>query len=132
MVTATSHFGLIAHRFMHSMNEPNKESRERGEKKGELIDLGYWRKHPNLHGYIVQTFAGGEDECQEIDLSAENIREILAAIEADELPETTGFFFGATDGTEKDEDLRIFREALAWLEAKDDEAWRSIYYQASW
>lgn len=123
---------LTGHRFMHSMNKPNKGSRERGEKKGELIDLGYWRKHPNLHGYIVQTFAAGEDECQEIDLSVESIHKILAAIEADELPETTGFFFGVTDGTEKDEDLRIFREALAWLEAKDDEAWRSICYQASW
>jgi hypothetical protein len=123
---------LTGHRFMHSMNKPNKRSRERGERKGELIDLGYWRKHPNLHGYIVQTFAGGKDECQEIDLSAEGIREILAAIEADELPETTGFFFGVSDGTEKDDDLKIFRNALAWLEAKDDEAWRSIYYQASW
>ena len=123
---------LTGHLFTRSMKKPNKGSRERGEKKGELIDLGYWRKHPNLHGYIVQTFAGGKDECQEIDLSAESIREILAAIEVDELPETTGFFFGVSDGTEKDDDLKIFRNALAWQEAKDDEARRSIYYQASW
>jgi hypothetical protein len=33
---------------------------------------------------------------------------------------------------EKDDDLKIFRNALAWLEGTDDEAWRSIYYQASW
>jgi hypothetical protein len=74
---------LTGHRFMHSMDKPKKGSRERGEKKGELIDLGYWRKHPNLHGYIVQTFAAGEDECQEIDLSVESIHMILAAILAD-------------------------------------------------
>jgi hypothetical protein len=26
----------------------------------KTLDLGYWRKHPNLHGYIVQTFADGK------------------------------------------------------------------------
>jgi hypothetical protein len=25
----------------------------------ESEDLGYWRKHPNLHGYIINTFAEG-------------------------------------------------------------------------
>jgi hypothetical protein len=85
-----------------------------------------------LHGFIVETFADGEDECQEIDLSADDIRQILAAIEVAALPETTGFFFGESDGTEKDEDLTVFREALDWLEAKDDRAWRYIHYQASW
>jgi hypothetical protein len=123
---------LTGYRYFRNMNKQPQESRKRGDKMGELIRLGYWRKHPNLHGFIVQTFAGGTDECQEIDLSADGIRQILAAIEADELPETTGFFFGESDGTETDEDLTIFREALAWLEAKDDQTWRSIYYQASW
>ena len=23
----------------------------------KALDLGYWRKHPNLHGYLVQAFA---------------------------------------------------------------------------
>ncbi len=109
-----------------------KPGRKRGENKAELIDLGYWRKHPNLHGYIVQTFADGVDKCQEIDLSADDIRKIIAAIEGNELPETLGFFFGVSDGTEKDQDLQIFREAVTWLEADDADGWRSIYYQASW
>lgn len=123
---------LTGHRYIHNIDKRKPRIRERGQKKGELIDLGYWRKHPNLHGYIVETFADGNDECQEIDLSAENLHMIIAAIEADELPETTGFFFGESDGTERDEDLRIFREALAWLEAKDNKAWRSVNYRASW
>jgi hypothetical protein len=110
----------------------DKRSRKRGIKKAELIDLGYWRKHPNLHGYIVESFADGEDECQEINLSADDIRQIIAAIEATELPETTGFFFGESDGSEKERDLQIFRDALSWLEADDPKAWRSIDYQASW
>ena len=34
----------------------------------KVLELGYWRKHPNLHGYIVQEFADGVDECQRGDL----------------------------------------------------------------
>jgi hypothetical protein len=123
---------LTGNRFIHHMDKRRPAIRKRGEKKGELFELGYWRKHPNLHGYIVQTFADGKDECQKIDLSAEGIRQIIAAIEAEDLPETTGFFFGTSDGSKKTDDLIIFREALAWLETKDEEAWRGVYYQASW
>ncbi len=35
------------------------------------VDLGYWRKHADLHGYIVDTFAKGIDNCMEIELSEE-------------------------------------------------------------
>lgn len=31
----------------------------------KIVRLGYWRKHPNLHGYIVKTFADDVDECQQ-------------------------------------------------------------------
>jgi hypothetical protein len=84
------------------------------------IDLGYWRKHPDLHGYIVKTFAkNGIDDCEEIELSADNIRDIIRAIKAKALPKTSGFFFGESDGSEYDEDLKILNEALTWLEASD-------------
>src|SRR4051812_6140992 len=58
------------------------------------IELGYWRKHPNLHGYIVNTFAGGVDECQNITLDAEALNKIILACKVAGLPHTTGFFFG--------------------------------------
>jgi hypothetical protein len=102
------------------------------------IALGYWRKHPNLHGYIVQTFADGKDECQDIELSAENVNQIITAIQKKELPETTGFFFGESDGSETEEDLEIFGKALGWLtfdhEKKDANGmpWKSLVYRASW
>ena len=47
-----------------------------------ILEMGYWRKHPNLHGYIVNIFADGEDECQEIELSEEDLLKIAAAIRA--------------------------------------------------
>ena len=50
--------------------------------RSKTLELGYWRKHPNLHGYIVQTFAGGKDECQTIDLGPDHIRTLIAAVKA--------------------------------------------------
>ena len=60
--------------------------------KSVQLDLGYWRKHPNLHGYIVNTYADGVDECQEIHLNADALEDIACAIELDRLPHTDGFF----------------------------------------
>ncbi len=94
--------------------------------------LGYWRKHPNLHGYLVDQFAGGVDDCRDILLEADDLRQILAAIEAEQLPHTSGFFFGESTGQEKPNDLAIFTHALRWLETPDDAAFRNVSYQASW
>ncbi|MCC7042820.1 MAG: hypothetical protein IT183_03095 [Acidobacteria bacterium] len=99
----------------------------------KTLRLGYWRKHPNLHGYIVNTFADGIDECQRIDLRDADIERIIEAVACDDLPHTEGFFFGVSDGSEKEETLRILRAALAWLRGEPDPGnSRSIYYQASW
>lgn len=83
------------------------------------VELAYWRKHPNLHGYMVQAFAKGKDDCEEIELSADDLRNVLGAIKEKKLPQTSGFFFGESDGSERDEDIKIFTEALEWLEQSD-------------
>jgi hypothetical protein len=121
---------LTGSKYFHRHGRP----RERGEIKEERYELGYWRKHPNLHGFIVEMFADGQDECQEIELSAEDIKKIIGVIEARRLPETTGFFFGESEDTAERtaEDVKLFREALAWLETEEDGVWRSVTYQASW
>jgi hypothetical protein len=102
------------------------------EIRSKLLRLGYWRKHPNLHGYIVQNFAEGVDECQQIDLDETAIEKIIDAVARDDLPHTTGFFFGETDGSEREETLRIFKAALEWLRTKEGVAFRSVFYRASW
>lgn len=99
------------------------------------LELGYWRKHPNLHGYIVQTFADGVDECQRIRLSKDNLIQIRKAVSVpSSLPVTSGFFFGQSYGTqqEADEDVAIIDKAIAWLDAQSDDECRQVYYQASW
>ena len=101
----------------------------------KTLDLGYWRKHPNLHGYIVQTFAGGKDECQNIDLGVpDHIRTIIAGVKAQQLPHTTGFFFGGSDPSPErmEEDIAIFERAVAWLQTDEPGIFRSVTYRASW
>lgn len=103
--------------------------------RSKSVELGYWRKHPNLHGYIVQNFADGKDECQEIYLGgSDRIRTIIAAIKARELPHTTGFFFGASDSSPEQmaEDIAIFERALAWYLTVEAGIFRSVLYRASW
>ena len=102
--------------------------------RSKTLELGYWRQHPNLHGYVVQTFACGKDECQNIDLSAGHIRTIIAAIKARELPDTTGFFFGVSDSSEERmaKDIATFEKALEWYQADEPGIFRSVTYRASW
>lgn len=131
---------LNGRKSLWAMNDAKARTEDGFELDGVVLKLGYWRKHPNLHGYIVQTFAGGKDECQEIELDADALKLIIAAVaDPKNLPHTTGFFFGqsAGDADEAAEDVAIFTKALAWLEAAKDadkniEFYRSVYYQASW
>ena len=104
--------------------------------KQNILDMGYWRKHPDLHGYIVQTYADGVDACQEIYLHPDALEDIANAIEEDRLPHTEGFFFGKSEWHKetKKKDAKIFRDAKAWINSfRESERWCvSVKYQASW
>jgi len=107
------------------------------------VKIGYWRKHPNLHGYIVEQFAGGEDKCQDIDLDMQQIQQVMEAIKNNELEVTEGFFFGKSPDPEGEKeafeeqlklDLEIFALAVAWLTRIEpkEKCYRSVVYRASW
>ena len=117
---------------VHPAEEARIPREDGFEARSHILRLGYWRKHPNLHGFIVNTYADGEDNCESIYLDESQIEEIIAAITAETLPYTEGFFFGASDGTEKDEDLKIFTAALAWLRALEQGVFKFVHYRASW
>lgn len=104
------------------------------------VHLGYWRKHANLHGFIVQKYAEGEDNCEDIELSLEALQELLAIVRTPEkMPKTEGFFFGesSNDQDQIDEDVAIIEKAIGFLSAKivqgeTREMYRSVIYRASW
>lgn len=106
------------------------------ELSNQKFQIGYWRKQPDLHGYIVKEFADGKDECQDIWLSKENIEKIISAVRGDKLATgTEGFFFGKHDYSEEEKQrtLKIFSEALRFLEVMPSkEKWCDIHYSASW
>lgn len=101
------------------------------------VDLAHWRKHPNLHGFIVNTFAGGEDRCvrrQYVRLFETDVLKIIEAIKDDALPHTEGFFFGTSEKgpMQRAEDVALFEGAMEWVDAKKPGEIRALYYLASW
>jgi hypothetical protein len=96
-----------------------------------IYEVGYWRKHPDLHGYIVKTYANGVDECQRIDLMLTDVVDIINRLrDSEPLEKTSGFFFGSSDGSaeEREEEAVVFEKALAWAEKHD----ATLFYRASW
>ena len=78
----------------------------------------YWRKHPNLHGWMEELYRekGGESDtfnCTPVVLTTKDLDNLEAAIKGGKLPNTNGFFFGESDGEEEEinEDLRFVAEA---------------------
>ena len=111
------------------------------------VDLGYWRKHADLHGYIVNTFAEGKDNCQKIELDENDLDKIIMAIRHDKLvKDHCGFFFGNStefgyyEGKEKEYAINCFEKAKKFIR-RGKELYerdglfiqpRSVSYQASW
>ena len=95
------------------------------EKDGQLeypekVELAYWRKHPNLQGWMENLYHenGGTEEfnCVEVELTLGDLDSLEAAITGTELPETCGFFFGEnSDDHYKDKDLRFIEEARQYI-----------------
>jgi hypothetical protein len=148
---------LSGRKFLQGYRMPKLREEDGFEVEEIVVKLGYWRKHPDLHGYIVQHFGplprdvdgreveDGErlDDCSDINLDMANLQQIIEAVKNDELPTTQGFFFGTSHKLEdiqlyqqqKDEDLEMLGHAVAWLsllDANADYCWRSVVYRASW
>jgi hypothetical protein len=98
----------------------------------KILELGYWRKHPNLHGYIVKKYAHGVDECQDIYLTEENLLDIIEAVKNDKLPFTDGFFFGESQGPDDQNSVKQLTKAIEWLRIKEDKISKAVIYRASW
>ena len=95
-------------------------------------ELAYWRKHPNLHGWMEHLYRakGGTAEdfnCVNLQLDAADLDALDHAVRSRTLPTTTGFFFGQTDGSEYDDDLAFIARARAALARGE-----AVYYTSWW
>ena len=130
---------LTGEKFFSSIVKDRPKDDEGYTIEKNVVELGYWRKHANLHGYIVATFAEGKDDCQDIELDMEQLKALLEIVKDPSLmPKTEGFFFGesANDEEQIKEDTEIITKAIGFLSAglvkQDRDVWRSVHYRASW
>ena len=110
-------------------NRPDTDFKLDDEK---YVDLHYWRKHPNLHGWKQDLYLakGGENDdfnVATVLLLESDIDKLESDIKAAGLPETTGFFFGETTGEELEDDLEFISKARVALANG-----RQIAYYAWW
>ena len=104
------------------------------DNNGEKEELAYWRKHPNLQGWMEDLWAekgkpglddanmGGmgfsDFNCIPLELTKEDISDLEDAILNNTLPSTVGFFFGSdSDDYYKSKDLEFIKKAREALDA---------------
>jgi len=115
---------------------------------GTVNEIAYWRKHSDLQGWMEALWLRKCEEqgvepsvgepgswfegqvnfnCQPLRLSHDDLLELRAAVNADALPHTTGFFFGESQPEDR-EDTLAFVEAALKAVSQDME----IYYDSWW
>ena len=116
--------------YAYTATKPQTEWDEDGTEQREIA---YWRKHPNLHGWMEKlaerkgikygTFNGVE-----LELLREDIDQLEQDVLKGRLPSTTGFFFGdGADDYYKDRDLEFVKNARAELFCG-----LKVFYNSSW
>ena len=96
-------------------------------------EIAYWRKHPNLHGWMEQLakqkgLEYGSFNGIELELSWEDLDALERAVTHNQLPETHGFFFGdSSDEYYREQDLQFIKEARAELFLG-----LKVFYNSSW
>ena len=95
-------------------------------------EIAYWRKHPNLHGWMHRLWESkgnsGDFNGNELELTWEDIEQLELDVRSKNLPGTTGFFFGDdADDHYRENDLKFIREAKAELFCG-----LKVFYNSSW
>jgi hypothetical protein len=101
-------------------------------------EIMYWRKHPNLHGWMENLWErkgrpGAESDADtfngiELELTWEDLMELEYDIAHKALPSTAGFFFGDdSDDYYKKQDQEFIKEAKADLLCG-----LKVFYNSSW
>ena len=96
-------------------------------------ELAYWRKHPNLHGWMERLAVQKNLKYEsfngiELELSWEDLDELERAITHKQLPATQGFFFG------NDADEHYYESDLEFVKNAKAELFLGlkVFYNSSW
>jgi hypothetical protein len=102
------------------------------ESPRQARELHVWQKHPHLHGLMQDLYyeKGGSEEwfnCVNVALRADDLDRLEARIKDGDRPDAILFFFGGSDGSEREDDLAFIAKARAEI-AKGN----SVYYTSWW
>ena len=100
-------------------------------------EIAYWRKHPNLHGWMARLWLAREgNELRELDnfngieleLDADDLELLEYVVKERELPGTSGFFFG------NDADDYYYNDDLKFIQMARAEMFLGfkVFYNSSW
>lgn len=94
-------------------------------------EIAYWRKHPDLHGYMHNLWESkgndGDFNGDELELTWADLENLERAITYNQLPETSGFFFGSSRDRSADADLIFVKNAKAEIFCG-----LKVFYNSSW
>jgi hypothetical protein len=95
-------------------------------------ELAYWRKHPNLHGWMHRLWESkgnvGDFNGDELELTWEDLEKLEEDLKRKVLPDTTGFFFGnPADDYYLEQDLEFVKKAKAEVFCG-----LKVFYNSSW
>ena len=116
---------------LYEMDESGEPDYEKPLVK-ERKEIAYWRKHPDLHGWMEGLYRekGGEDESfngSVLVLTLEDLDRLEEDILRKNLPKTSGFFFGQSDDEISLYDLEFVLNAREAIREGD-----TVYYDSSW
>lgn len=112
--------------------ELDPETKQYVSKVSKPRELAYWRKHPNLHGWMHRLWNQkgfeGDFNGDELELTREDLDALEQDVVEGNLPGTSGFFFGEpSDDYYREDDLKFIREARAELFMG-----LRVFYNSSW
>ena len=95
-------------------------------------EIAYWRKHPNLHGWMHKLWNerghSGDFNGDELELTHEDLDRLEYVVKYKELPGTSGFFFGNdADDHYRADDLEFIKQARSELTQG-----MRVFYNSSW
>lgn len=98
----------------------------------ERRDIAYWRKHPNLHGWMEALYRekGGTSadfNCDNVRLEEADLDRLETDLMSGKLPETSGFFFGTSSPEDIAGDMTFVTDARKLLSEGE-----AVYYSSWW
>ena len=109
----------------------SKTDEEGYEYYEDSMELAYWRKHPNLQGWMENLWRvkgnEGEFNCVDLELTLNDLDNLEKSLDNEALPETVGFFFGADAD---DHYTEADREFIVQARAAIKQGYKVIY--SSW